>query len=115
LAISDQNDGVDVGTVRIIGSTPPFNLTLDVPAPDAPELTFVKGKRASFRLKNSDSQEYSISWDYSVNGKVIRSSDPCVPTMQNRTTSAGFGVCFAEARTLMQLQQRGHPSGLKLL
>jgi hypothetical protein len=71
-----QNDGVDVGTVRIIRNTPPFNLTLDVPAPDAPELTFVKGKPASFRLKNGDSQEYSITWEYSVNGKVIRSSDP---------------------------------------
>jgi hypothetical protein len=69
-----QNDGADVGTVRVIRNTPPFDVSLDVPAPDAPELTFVEGKPASFRLINADQQEYPIAWEYTVRGQEISSS-----------------------------------------
>ena len=69
-----QNDGSDVGTVRVIRNTPPFDVSLDVPVPSAPELTFVKGEPASFRLINADEQEYPIAWKYTVRGRQISSS-----------------------------------------
>lgn len=76
-----QNDGTDVGTVRVVRNTPSFDISLDAPAPDAPELTFVKGEPASFRLINADDQEYPIAWKYSVGGREISSSDaPVVPS-----------------------------------
>lgn len=71
-----QNDGVDVGTIRVVRTSPPFALSLDVATPDSPELTFLEGKSASFRLKNGDQQEYSIAWQYDVNGLTKRSPDP---------------------------------------
>ena len=80
-----QNDGVDVGTVRIVRSSPPFTLGLDVATPDAPELTFVKGETGHFRLKNDDPREYQIFWQYSVNGYVVRSTDSAVPKTENRS------------------------------
>jgi hypothetical protein len=71
-----QNDGVDVGTLRVVRTTPSFSLGLDVATPDTPELTFVKGKPAYFRLKNADPREYQVAWEYSVNGRIVRSRDP---------------------------------------
>jgi hypothetical protein len=71
-----QNDGVDVGTLRIVKTTPPFSLSLDVPTPEAPELDFLMGKPGSFRLKNADPQQYQIAWEYSVNGRAVGSGDP---------------------------------------
>jgi len=73
-----QNDGVDVGTLRIVRVTPQFALSLDVPKPDDPELTFIKGEPAHFRLKNADPEEYRFGWEYSVNGRVVSSTDPDV-------------------------------------
>jgi hypothetical protein len=80
-----QNDGVDVGTVRIVRGSPPFALSLDVATPDAPELTFVKGETGHFRLKNDDPREYQIFWQYSVNGYVVRSTDSDVPKTEDRS------------------------------
>jgi hypothetical protein len=71
-----QNDGADVGTVRILRTSPPFALSLDVATPDAPELTFVKGETGHFRLKNDDPREYQILWQYSIGGYTVRSTDP---------------------------------------
>jgi len=79
-----QNDGADVGTVRIVRSSPPFTLSLDVATPDAPELTFVKGETGHFRLKNDDPREYQIFWQYSVNGYTVRSTDSALPKTENR-------------------------------
>src|SRR5947209_5846690 len=64
-----QNDGLDVGTLRIVRTSPPFALSLDVATLETPELTFLKGRPAHFRLKNGDPQEYQIAWEYSVNGR----------------------------------------------
>src|SRR5215469_14048799 len=49
-----QNETVDVGPVKIIRQELPFNLTLDAPNPDSPELTFEKGQPAHFGIKNND-------------------------------------------------------------
>lgn len=70
-----QNEGADVGTLRIVRTSPAFTLSLDVATPDAPELTFVKGETGHFRLKNDDPREYQIFWQYSVNGYSVRSTD----------------------------------------
>jgi hypothetical protein len=80
-----QNDGADVGTVRILRTSPPFALSLDVATPDAPELTFVKGEPGHFRLKNDDPREYQILWQYSVGGYTVRSTDsPAASRTQDR-------------------------------
>ena len=71
-----QNENVDVGTVRILRADPPFHVSLDVLNADAPELTFVKGKPAHFGLKNEDSQDHTVVWEYVVNGVPARSADP---------------------------------------
>jgi hypothetical protein len=70
-----ENDGTDVGAVRIVRTSPPFALSLDVATPDAPELTFVKGETGHFRLKNADPREYQILWQYSINGYTVGSTD----------------------------------------
>jgi hypothetical protein len=80
-----QNDGADIGTLRIVRNSPPFTLSLDVATPDAPQLTFVKGETGHFRLKNDDPREYQIFWQYSVNGYVVRSTDSLVPKTENRS------------------------------
>ena len=80
-----QNDGADVGTLRIVRTSPPFALSLDVATPDAAELTFVKGETGHFRLKNDDPREYQILWQYSVNGYIVRSTDSALPKTENRS------------------------------
>ena len=74
-----QNENVDVGTVRILKADPPFHVSLDVPNADTPELTFVEGKPAHFGLKNEDSQDHTIGWEYAVNGVPASSGDPLQP------------------------------------
>ncbi len=81
-----QSDGADVGTLRIVRTSPPFALSLDAATPDAPELTFVKGETGHFRLKNADPREYQIYWQYSVNGYAVRSTDSsALPKTENRS------------------------------
>jgi hypothetical protein len=81
-----ENDGTDVGTVRIVRTSPSFALSLDVATPDAPELTFVKGETGHFRLKNADPREYQIVWQYSINGYIVGSTDsPTLPKTDNRS------------------------------
>jgi hypothetical protein len=70
-----QSDGVDVGTLIVDRVTPSFSLSLDVPKPEEPELTIIKGQPAHFRLKNADSEEHRIGWEYSIDGRVVRSED----------------------------------------
>jgi hypothetical protein len=70
-----QNNGVDVGTLKVDRVTPAFLISLDVPKPDEAELTFTKGEPEHFFLKNADSHEYRIGWEYSVNGRVEGSED----------------------------------------
>jgi hypothetical protein len=71
-----QNDGVNIGAVKIVREELPFNISLDVPNPEAPELTLQKGKPAHFGIKNGDNQDYSVVWEYDVDGVAARSSDP---------------------------------------
>jgi len=81
-----ENDGTDVGTVRIVRTSPPCALSLDVATPDAPELTFVKGETGHFRLKNADPREYQIVWQYSINGYIVGSTDsPTLSKTDNRS------------------------------
>lgn len=80
-----QNDGVDVGTLIVDRVTPSFSLSLDVPTPEEPELTFINGQPAHFRLKNADSEEYRIGWEYSIDGRVVRSEDSDSTTEPERT------------------------------
>ncbi len=78
-AATIQNDKADVGTLRVIRTTPRFSISVDSVVPDQPELTFTEGKPGNFRLKNGDPQEYNIIWEYSVDGHVVRSKDPVLP------------------------------------
>jgi hypothetical protein len=70
-----RNQGVAIGTLKIQRPAAPFSVSLDVATPDSPELTFVDGQPAHFWLKNGDPQEVPITWEYSVNGQVLRSTD----------------------------------------
>lgn len=70
-----QNENVDVGTVRVVTYETPFHLSLDVPNPDSAELTFEKDKPAYFSLKNDDRIDYELTWEYSIDGATVRSSD----------------------------------------
>jgi hypothetical protein len=71
-----QNDQVDAGSLRIVRITPPFSISLDAEKADQPELAFVEGEHAHFRLMNADPEQYKIAWEYSINGRIVRSSDP---------------------------------------
>jgi hypothetical protein len=70
-----QNESVDVGKIRIVRNELPFPVSMDVPAPDAPELTIVQGQTATFRLKNDGSNDYQITWEYNIDGHTLRSTD----------------------------------------
>ncbi|HWO37430.1 MAG TPA: hypothetical protein VNO32_52300 [Candidatus Acidoferrum sp.] len=81
-----QNDGVDAGSLRIVRTTPPFSVSLDAANADQPELAFVEGQPAHFRLINADPEPYKIAWEYSIDGRIVRSSDPEVkPQTAKRT------------------------------
>lgn len=83
-AAAIQNDKVTLGSLRILKTTPRFSITVDSAVPDQPELIFVRGEPGFFRLKNADPQQYDIAWEYSVDGHVVRSTDPVVvPSSQN--------------------------------
>ncbi len=66
-----KNDGVNIGSIGVIRAAPPLKLTLDVPNPNAPELTFVLNKPASFGWKNDDGENYTINWEYTVDGSPV--------------------------------------------
>jgi hypothetical protein len=74
-----KNEHIDVGPIEVIRATPPLKLSLDVANENAPELTFVRGKPASFGLKNDDGENYAITWRYMVKGVTAGSSDPAAP------------------------------------
>lgn len=101
-----QNDGADLGTVRIVRSTPPFTVSLDVPTPDAPELTFVKGETGHFRLKNDDPREYQIVWQYSVSGYTVHSTDSQLPKPEDTGWICRW-FCKDEASNTNTLQAQG--------
>ena len=73
---SIQSNDTELGKLRVIRINPPFGISLDSATPNAPELTFQRGAPAHFRLKNADSIDYNITWEYSVNGHLIRSNAP---------------------------------------
>ena len=70
-----QNENVDMGKIRIIRNEPPFPVSMDVATPDAPELTFLPDRPASFRLKNDGPKDYLITWEYSIEGHKLRPTD----------------------------------------
>ncbi len=70
-----SNDVSELGKLRIVRSNLAFGISLDSTAPASPELTFHQGEPAHFRLKNADSMEYKVSWEYSVNGRLLRSDN----------------------------------------
>jgi hypothetical protein len=70
-----QNENADLGPIRIVRNDLPFQLSLDVPTPDAAELTFVQGEPASFRLKNDSLTDYQVTWEYSIDGHTLRPTD----------------------------------------
>jgi len=67
-----QNENADLGPIRIVRNELPFQVGLDVPTPDAAELTFVKGQPASFRVKNDSLNDYWVTWEYSIDGHALR-------------------------------------------
>ena len=74
-----QNETVDVGPVKITRQELSFNLTLDVPNQDSPELTLEKGQPAHFGIKNNDNQDYTVIWEYDIDGWAARSGNPQRP------------------------------------
>jgi hypothetical protein len=105
-----QNDGADIGTLRIVRASPPFTLSLDVAAPDAPELTFVKGEKGHFRLKNTDPREYQIVWQYSINGYTVRSTDSsALSKPQNRSWICRW-FCREASSNASEPVARGDPA-----
>ncbi|HWF04516.1 MAG TPA: hypothetical protein VHA06_12570 [Candidatus Angelobacter sp.] len=70
-----QNENVDVGKIRIIRNELPLPISMDISTPDAPELTFVRDRPASFRLKNDGSTDYLVTWEYIVDGHSLRPTD----------------------------------------
>jgi len=54
------NNDKEISPVTIVNSNIPFNLSLDVANPNAPEITFRKGEAGLILLKNNDSQDYLI-------------------------------------------------------
>jgi hypothetical protein len=85
-----QNENVDAGKIKIIRNELPFPVSMDVAAPDAPELTIVQGQTASFRLKNDGPNDYLIKWEYNIDGHTLRPTDELDTSLWDRF------VCWAE-------------------
>src|SRR6185295_2596786 len=85
-----QNENVDVGKIRIVRNELPFPVSMDVAAPDAPELTIVQGQTASFRLKNDGPNVYLVKWEYNIDGHTLRPTDELDTSLWDRF------VCWAE-------------------
>ncbi len=54
------NNNEEVAHLTIIGIDFPLNLSLDVPNPNSPEITFRRGKEGLIVLKNDDGNDYYI-------------------------------------------------------
>ena len=65
------NDGAKIGTLKVVRSAIPFSITLDVPQPDNPALTFAKGSRGIIAFKNADTMGHTIAWGLMINGKMV--------------------------------------------
>lgn len=79
-----QSQGAVIGSVRIVRASVPLSVSVDVANPEAPELTFVDGEEAHFRLKNADSVPYTLAWDYTVDGVTACSSQPAATTRDKK-------------------------------
>lgn len=80
-----QNENVDAGKIRIVKNELPFPISMDVPTPDAPELTFTAGQPATFKLKNDGPRDYQVTWEYSIDGHTLRPNDSMSDTSWWRT------------------------------
>jgi hypothetical protein len=85
-----QNENVDVGKIRIIRNELPFPVSMDVPAPEAPELTIVQDQTSTFRLKNDGPNDFQITWEYNIDGHTLRPTDEVSTSWWDRL------VCWAE-------------------
>jgi hypothetical protein len=95
---SIENDGTELGKLRIVRSGPSFAIALDSPTPASPELTFEKGQQGHFWLKNSDPIDYAISWDYSINGISVACDRAQAPVAQSPGSPYWFCRFFCSPR-----------------
>lgn len=73
---SIENDGTEIGRLRITRNSPNFAISLDSAAPASPELTFEKSAPGHFWVRNADPVPYQVTWEYSVNGVSVGSDHP---------------------------------------
>ena len=85
--IEIHNQGVKIGAFKLIRSTPSFNVKLDVPKPDAPEMSLEKGVPKLLSFVNGDDQAYPVSWEFALEGKPQIAASPRPRTEKNRPGS----------------------------
>ena len=78
-ALDLRNGGTSFGTLAILNPAAPFAVKLDVPTPDAPELTFEQGRTARIALKNEDAVAYRVKGTYSLRGTLSSTSEVVLP------------------------------------
>ncbi len=64
-----RNQGRDFVDIRVLNPKPDFNVRLDSPTPDNPEVTFERGKPATITLRNDGDTAYSVVASYVVNSR----------------------------------------------
>jgi len=68
--IEIHNHGAKVGTFQMVRTSPAFNVKLDVPSPDAPEISLQRGVPKLLSFNNADSSAYPVSEEFAVDGKT---------------------------------------------
>jgi hypothetical protein len=119
------NGDAEVGNFSVIRVHLPFNVSLDVPRPDAPEISVQMGNRAFLPFKNDDSRAYPLSVELFVKNHSVLLPVTLPPKgIANLEIPADKLICSfdnpwegyfrdetVDGRLLMTLQKPPCPSG----
>jgi len=68
--IEIHNHGIKIGTFKMVRASAAFNVKLDVPSPDAPEISLQRGVPKLLSFTNADGRAYPVSEEFAVDGKT---------------------------------------------
>lgn len=83
--IEIHNHGTNIGKFKMIRAPVSFNVKLDVPNPDAPELSLRRGVPKFLAFGNGDDRAYPVSWEFAIDGKQDVAVSP--PDQADKTKS----------------------------
>ena len=103
-ATAINNRGVKIGETRVVRTHLPFGVRLDVPNPDQPEISILRGTTVHLGLKNDDAISYPLSWHLTLEGR--NGGAPTLGKEASKTVSA-TGNQASQAAELIALPAKG--------